>query len=279
MALSSPFYFALLRKYVTMFGYIFDDIRIERYTVPGDTGSETELIKVPITYGPKDKMLARVIEDPTIQRQDAIQLPLISFEMSEFQYDSSRKLPSVNRNTYVNTSNPNQLYNQYVPVPYNIGFTLYVYVKNTEDGNKIIEQILPFFTPDWTLTAELIPQMNYTVDIPIILNSVQMDDAYDGNFEKRRALIWTLNFTLKGYMFGPVGSSNIIKFAETNIYSSTTSNILDSVGNSTPSSTITVQPGYTANGQPTTNANTSIPYTQILSTDNYGYIVTITDAG
>ena len=110
MALTSPFYHALIRKYVTLFGYIFDDMRIERFD---SAGNETELISVPITYGPKDKMMARVIEDPTITRQAAIQLPVMSFEMTGFQYDPSRKTPTVNRQAVVNSSNPNNLYYSY----------------------------------------------------------------------------------------------------------------------------------------------------------------------
>ena len=108
---------------------------------------------------------------------------------------------------------------QYNPVPYNFDFNLYVYVKNAEDGTKIIEQILPFFTPDWTATVNLIPEMNIAMDIPIILNSISMEDTYDGSFEERRAIIWTLNFTVKSYIFPPVNTSaGIIRQANTSIY-------------------------------------------------------------
>lgn len=267
MALSNYFYFSLLKKYVTLFGYIFDDIRIERFNT---LCNETELFRVPITYGPKDKMLARVIEDPNIQRQDAIQLPLLSFEMNSFQYDKDRKIPTMNRQSYVyNTNTGNQMNSQYAPVPYNIGFSLYIYTKNTEDGNKIVEQILPFFTPDWTVTAELIPEMNITVDIPVILDSVNMEDTYDGDFKKRRVLIWTLNFTLKAYMYGPVTTSGVIKFV--------TINIRDMDSPTTPDSVITAQPGLDANGNPTSNASISIPYNEIFANNNYGYIISINE--
>jgi hypothetical protein len=276
MSLTSPYYFGLIRKYVTMFGYIFDDIRIEK---TDSSGNETELVKVPITYGPKDKMLARVEEDPNIQRQDAIQLPLISFEMTSFVYDSNRKVPTMNRQSVTNSANSSVLFSQYVPVPYNINFSLFVYVKNTEDGNKIVEQILPFFTPDWTLTAELIPEMNYTVDIPIILNSIQLSDAYTGDFKNRRALIWELSFTLRGYMYGPVSSPSIIKFTNTNFEIATTNNIINSVGNTLPITSVNIEPGLDVNGNPTSNASISVPVSQIFANSNYGYITQIIDQG
>ena len=183
----SNYYFSTIRKYVTLFGTLFDDINITRTNSAGKT---TQIIKVPITYGPKDKMLARVTEDPNIDRQTAIQLPVMSFEMTDFSYDGSRKLESVGRSVVQNPNNNGQLYYQYNPVPYDIGFTLYVYVKNAEDGSKIVEQILPYFTPDWTVKAELIPQMNQYVNIPVILDKVSIEDVYEGNFKDRRALVW-----------------------------------------------------------------------------------------
>ena len=270
---SNYFYFSLIRKYVTMFGYVFSDIHIERTDA---TGKITNLSKVPITYGPKDKMLARITEDPNIDRQVAIQLPMMSFEMGGFEYDGSRKVPDVNRRSTVNSANPNQKIYQYIPAPYNINFSLYVYVKNTEDGNKIVEQILPYFTPDWTLTANLIPEMNIKTDIPIVLNSIELDDVYDGEFVNRRSMIWTLRFTLKGYLYGPIKKSGIIKFVNTNIHIASSENITDSVGNNIASN-MNVVPGLTANGQPTSNANLSIPVNEIKATDDYGYITTITE--
>jgi len=276
MALSGPFYHGLLRKYVTMFGYIFDNIRIER---TNSSGAETELIKVPITYGPKDKMIARVIEDPTVTKQTAIQLPVMSFTMTGFQYDPMRKTPTMNRQSSVNVSNSGSKFYQYTAVPYNIGFALYIYVKNAEDGNKIIEQILPFFTPDWTLTADLIPEMDTTVDVPLVMLSVNMEDSYDGDFKERRALIWTLEFTMKGYFYGPTATSSIIKFIDVNLRSTSVDNIDDAVGNTGVTSAINIQPGLLANGKPTTNAAASIPVSQIFSNNNYGYVVSITDQG
>lgn len=224
-------------------------------------------------------MLVRVTQDPNIDRQAAIQLPFISFEISGIEYDGSRKLPSINRVAAANTAlGNNKLSYQYVPVPYNIGFSLTVYVKNAEDGTKIIEQILPYFTPDWTVTANLIPEMNVKMDIPVILDRVSINDSYDGDFKNRRALTWNLDFTLKGYIYGPVKNSNIIKFANVEFFDSGSyNNIEDSVGIIDPSVYIQVQPGLTANGQPTSNSAISIPVADIAASDDFGFVTTITE--
>jgi hypothetical protein len=232
---------------------------------------------VPITYAAKDKMLARVLGDPNIQLETAVTpLPLISFEMTNMSYDGDRKLNTIGRIS-TNDTNNNKLKYQYNPVPYNINFSVYVYVKNTEDGTKIIEQILPFFTPDWTTTVNLIPEMSVTMDIPIVLNRINYSDSYDGDYKKRRAIIWELQLTLKGYLYGPVRNSNIIKFVETNFY---TPNVEDgqlrsAVGNTDVSERVTVQPGLTANGQPTSNINLTVAYTEIDVNDDFGYITQI----
>ena len=272
----SNYYFSTIRKYVTLFGSLFDDIHITRTNNAGHT---TQVIKVPITYGPKEKMLARVTEDPNINRQAAIQLPVMSFEMTDYNYDGSRKLESIGRSVVANPNNSGQLYYQYNPVPYDIGFTLYVYVKNAEDGSKIVEQILPYFTPDWTVKAELIPQMNQYVNIPVILDKVYLEDSYEGDFKERRALIWVLNFTLKGYIYGPVKTSPVIKFANTDFFISNVPDgeLYTAVGNSSPSVLIQNTPGLTANGQPTSNSAQSISVSSITVDSDYGFITTITE--
>jgi hypothetical protein len=142
-------------------------------------------------------------------------------------------------------------------------------VKYAEDGTKIIEQILPFFKPEFTVTANLVDGMDALVDIPIVLNSINVEDTYEGSYEDRRAIIWTLNFTLKGYYYGPVSQRKIIKFANTNVYSTMTAE--------DPISRITVQPGLTANGQPTTDINQTVAYSAINIDDDWAYIVQIVD--
>ena len=219
-------------------------------------------------------MLTRFENDPNIDRETAVLLPRMSFEMTGITYDSSRKLNTLGK-IAVKDTNKNKLKYQYNPVPYNIDFTLYVYVKNAEDGTKIIEQILPFFTPDWTSSVSLIPEMEVTMDIPVILNNISMEDTYDGDFKERRALIWTLNFTLKGYIYGPVKKGAIIKFANTSFYIPEVVTLSDAVGVTTPSDRVTVSPGLDANGNPTSNASISIDRTLIEATDDFGFVTNI----
>lgn len=271
----STFYYSTIRKYVTLFGSLFNDIHITR---TNSTGKTTQVMHVPITYGPKEKMLARVIQDPNIDRSAAIQLPIMSFEMTNFDYDGTRKLPTVGKTTVQGANNSNSNF-QYNPVPYNIGFVLHIYVKNAEDGSKIVEQILPYFTPDWTVTAQLIPEMNISMDVPIILNRVTLEDSYDGEFKDRQALIWVLDFTLKGYIYGPIKTQKIIKFVNTNLYDPEvpTGQLPEAVGVTPKIINIEVQPGLLANGSPTFNASLSIPAANITANDSFGYVTNLTE--
>lgn len=259
-----------LRKYVILFGTIFNDIWITR---DDSTGESIQTIKVPLSYGPKEKFLARLEGNPTLSNKVGVVLPRISFEMTSFVYDSERKLNTLNRiyKQPANNGTDDRIAYQYAPVPYNITFQMSIMVKNAEDGTRIVEQILPYFTPDWTATVNLVQEIGATFDIPIILNDINVTDTYEGSFEERRAIIWDLTFTLKGYVFGPTKKAGLIKFAEANMRltdSPTTANA------STTSNTVTVtsRPGLTANGQPTSNASLSIDYLEIKATDNYGFI-------
>ena len=263
-------------------GTLVNNIRITR---SDSSGNRTALIKVPVTYAPKDKMLARVNQDPNIDRETAtVPLPLISFEMGRMTYDGTRKLNTVNKVSVKNATDADKFKYQYNPVPYNIEFKVYVYAKNAEDGTKIIEQILPYFTPDWTTTVKLIPEVEITMDIPIILNNITYSDNYDGDFKNRRAIIWTLDFILKGYIYGPVKSGGIIKFIETNYYIPDVPDgtIPDVIGTLPVAERVTIQPGIDANtglainytGAYNSNTNT-IPYTDINVTDDFGFITMI----
>jgi len=269
------FYFSTIRKYVTLFGTLFNDIHITRTDANNNT---VALIKVPLAYAPKEKVLAREDADPNIDRQTAIILPRMSFEMLDMRYDTSRKLNTIGRTVKKDPDSTSKLKYQYNPVPYNISFRLYVYVKNAEDGTKIIEQILPFFTPDWTTTVQLIPEMGINMDIPVVLDNINIEDSYEGNFEKRRALIWTLDFTLKGYIYGPVKKSGVIKFANTNFYippNVEDGYLQDAVGVTNVSERITIRPGLTANGTPTSNVSQSVSLSEIEVDDDFGYCVSI----
>jgi hypothetical protein len=270
------FYFQTIRKYVALFGTLFNDISITRTDKDGNT---TALIKVPITYAPKDKMMARVMMDPGIDRPTAtVPLPMMSFEMTDVRYDADRKLLTVGRSAVKSTDN-NKLRYQYNPVPYNFGFRLYIYVKNAEDGTKIVEQILPYFTPDFTVSVTLIPELAARLEVPIVMNNIYQEDTYEGDFRERRAIVWTLDFTVKGQIYGPVKTGSIIKFANTVFYAPSVPDgqLNTAVGNTDPASYVQIKPGLTANGEPTSNAQNSIPASEITATDDYGYIITKID--
>jgi hypothetical protein len=263
-----PYYFGIFRKSVSLFGTLFNNIRINRQN--SNNNIQQQLL-VPIIYANKDKMLSRVDAEPTLGDKDAaIVLPMMSFEIVDVHYDGDRKLPTMNKTVALNEDDANKMYVQYGPVPWNISFALHVYVKNAEDGTKIVEQIAPYFTPAFTPTVHLVPELGHVVDVPIILNSVQVEDSYTGTFDQRRALIWTLNFTMKTYLFGPVKNKPIIKFANTNYLVGNTSD------NSGTLLNVNIQAGLDANGSPTTNSSISVGANNIFANSDFGYITTIT---
>lgn len=260
----STFHHDLMRKYTVYFGSLFNDILIQRTT----SNNQTQVLKVPLSYAPRNKMMSRLNEftDLDNTRDIAVQLPRMSFEMITMSYDGSRKLPTMNKVTTLTDSDEKSVNSFYAPVPYNITWLLSIYIKNIEDGTKIIEQILPFFQPDWTETLILVPQVPKPYDIPIALTDISLRDNYEGKSDANRYTVWSLTFEMKAYFVGTVRRRNVIKRAIVDI--------LYNNGNSAIE-TITVKPGLTANGEPTTSANNSIPYQDIKPTDNYGFIVDI----
>lgn len=264
------FYHDTIRKYVILFGTLFNDIYINR----DRESNKTVTIKVPLSYAPKEKMLARIDGDPNLNRP-AIVLPRMGFELTSINYASERKLNTVIKHVGLDSNDDNKLKYSYMHVPYDFNFNLYIAVKNADDGTRILEQILPFFTPSWTSTVNLIPELNIKLDVPVVLSSITSEDTYDGSFENRRSLNWNLQFTLKGYIFGPVKSGEIIKLANTNFYDTTIyDNIDNAVGVAEDVSSVDVKPGLLANGSPTSNASLTVSVDQINANDNYGYIVT-----
>ena len=249
----------LIRKYVIVFGSMFNDLTIQRYN--GATRVQT--LSVPIAYGPKQKFLVRLETDPNLDREIAISLPRLGFELTGISYDPIRKLNSTQKNSYV-FSDKTLLKTQYTPVPYNIDFTLSIMVKNADDGTQILEQILPYFKPEWNIAVNLVPEMNISMDIPTVLNSVSLQDAYDADFMSRRVLMWDLSFTMKGYLYGPISNSGVITRTQVDLYANTASD--------TPrSSRLVVVPGLLANNAPTTNSAASISRNLIDADDDYGF--------
>ena len=267
----SQFYHQSLRRYIIMFGNMFNDIVVRRYDA---NGVNIQAVAVPLAYGPKEKFLVRISQDPNLDQQVAMQLPRLGFEMTTLNYDGTRRLQGLNRNVKVTTDEDKLDFN-YAPVPYDLQFNLYAYVRNADDGAQILEQIVPYFGPEWTNSVRVIPQTSLTIDIPTILNTVSIEDTYEGDFETRRALIYTFDFTVKGYFYGPVRRQGVIKRTQIDfgIVTGNTSNkiTLEDIAQTGRSSRIVLQPGLLANGSPTTNSAASIPYNQITAEDDYGF--------
>jgi hypothetical protein len=208
------FYHRTIRKIVVAFGTIFNDIQLVRYTK--DLSEEKERFRIPLSYGSKEKYLTRINSDPDLQKSIQIAVPRISFEMTGMSYDSSRKQISTLRN-FAKGSTISTLRSQYVPIPYNFDFSLSIFVRNTEDGTQILEQILPFFTPDFNLTVNFIPELQQKYDVPIILNSVNSQVEYEGDMSSTRLITWDLEFTVKAYIWPAVTAAALIRSANTNI--------------------------------------------------------------
>jgi len=212
---------------------------------------------VPLAYGPKEKFLVRLDQQSSLNnREFAITLPRMGFEISSIAYDPTRKLTRIQKFKQVKSNKDGKILDfNYTPVPYNISYNLYSFTASAEAGLQIIEQILPFFQPDFTVTINAIPDLNIKRDIPIILNSVNYEDTYSGDFQTRRAVIYTLNFTAKTYLFGPSTSQKVIKTVQTDNYSDT-----DRVNKARESRIIVVPSPTTANADDDFGFTTTIDF-------------------
>jgi hypothetical protein len=212
---NAQFYHRTIRKMVVTFGTLFNDLEIVRYT---QAGTPKEKLKVPLSYGSKERYLTRITSDPNLIKTINTLVPRMSFNLENLEYDTSRKQVSTLRNFAGETDST--VKTQFVPVPYNYEFSLSVYVRNTEDGTQILEQILPFFTPDFSVVVDFIPSMNQKYTVPIILNSVSSTVDYEGVDADgtTRLIIWDLNFTAKGFIWPPVKSGNLITRANTQLF-------------------------------------------------------------
>ena len=218
-------YHELIRKTVVAFGTLFNDLYVYR---KNSTGKTIQKMKVPLAYGPKQKFLQRIDND-TARSADspkttAITLPRLGFEMTALQYDPGRKLNRIQKFRKVKGADSKSLQQSYMPVPYNVGFSLFAMAKNSEDALQVVEQILPTFQPDYTITLNVLPTLEVVRDVPIVLNDVSYEDSYDGAFTERRVIMYTLNFTAKMYLYGPVTSQKIIKRVQVDQYTSTAVN-------------------------------------------------------
>ena len=215
--LGTYFYHEILRKTVIGFGTLFNNINI-RHT--DASGTNVSTMKVPLAYGPMQKFLARIQQQPDLDREIAITLPRLSFEMQGLQYDPSRKTGIAQTFLAKGGTTAKKVY---MPVPYNVSFELSIMSKLSDDSLQILEQILPYFQPSFNITINLISSIGEKKDIPIVLESINYSDQYEGSFETRRTIVYTLGFTAKTYLFGPVADNpeGLIKKVDVDFYGNT----------------------------------------------------------
>ena len=214
MFAGNVFYHGSIRKTIVAFGRLFSDVYIDRKQDDSVNGTTVQRLQIPISYAPKEKWLVRIDQDPNLENNTYVTLPRMSFEITGYNYDATRKLPKMNKILCNDGTNSNSVF---TPVPYNIDISLYVLTKTQEDAMQILEQILPTFAPEYTLSINAVPEMNIIQDIPIALNNVSLQDEYDGDFATRRFVTHTLTFTLKTNLFGSVQNNKPILQAGANI--------------------------------------------------------------
>ena len=216
--LGTTYYHQTIRKYVAVFGTLFNDINVVRRDA---SDVIKEQIKVPIAYSPRDRWILRLRRARGVSGTDeavAMSLPRMGFDLTAITYDGGRKLNTLGQVYSANTvAGTSTLMKQYNPVPYNFDFSLYSMVSNAEDGAQIFEQIVPFFTPEFTVTVNLIPSMNIAPDVTMVMNGVTIEDNYEGDFQATREIIWTLTFTMKGYIYPDVKTGSVVKTVIVNL--------------------------------------------------------------
>lgn len=275
------FYHKTIFKSVATFGTLFNDITVKRKDKDDNVIQD---IKVQLTYSPRGKFLSKIQETAGDERKKtSINLPVIGFEISGFNYDSLRKQNSLNKRFH--TKEDGIVKRSYSPVPYNINYNLSIYVENFDDGLQIVEQIIPFFDPYLNIPSKLIyDDLNIIDDVSVSLDSISLDESYEGAFTDRRIIIWNLNFTMKTNIFKPVVDSNVILSVEGHLRSTPTGNsgevtdkeIIEAKEDGTSSSSI-VEPGLDSAGEPTSKREESIPKEEIKADDDYGFITDFLD--
>jgi len=203
------FYNEIFRSVIIGFGSLFNGIQIQKKDESDDTFS---VIKVPLAYGPTQKFLARLQQNPDLNHPTQMTLPRMSFEFTNLQYDPSRKSTQTQQ-MVITSADGTEEKKAFLPVPYNMTITLSVYTKLNDDMLQIVEQIVPYFQPGYTLPIKFLGNFNEVQNVPVVLDNIDMSDEYEGNFDTRRALIYTFTFTAKTYVFGPLKdvSGDIIK--------------------------------------------------------------------
>ena len=205
--LGTQFYNQAVRKTVISFGTLFNNIELKKIV----DGQVKETEKVPLAYGPKQKFLYRLQGNPTDGRKVAITMPRMYFEMTGIDYDPSRKTPATQKYKTVINDEGKEVRTQYVPVPYNISFEVGILAKSQDDGLQILEQILPFFQPSFSMSIKFIPDMDEVRDVAIVLNNVDFEDDWEDDFTTRRSITYSMQFTAKSYIYGPYTKADVIR--------------------------------------------------------------------
>ena len=205
--LGTQFYNQAVRKTVVSFGTLFNNIELKKIV----DGQVLEVEKVPLAYGPKQKFLYRLQGNAADGKKVAITMPRIYFEMTGIDYDASRKTPATQKYKTVINDEGNEVRTQYVPVPYNISFEVGILCKSQDDGLQILEQILPFFQPSFSMSLKFIPDMDEVRDVAVVLNSVDFDDDWEDDFSTRRSITYSMQFTCKSYIYGPYTKADVIR--------------------------------------------------------------------
>lgn len=230
------------------------------------TGTRIQSIPVPLKYGPKEKWLS-LLADPLKDKQVAIQLPIMAFQISSLNFDMTRKTNPLNKVAKVNKDN--EAISTFQHVPYKLNIDLSIIAKNNDDMCQIYEQIIPYFTPTHFNSLILIPEIDYSVDIPVSLTSISIEDSYEGAFTERRAIIWTLSFELDVWFVGPFSNKGLIKRVQVDLAAT---NKITNVNKVSRNERVIITPGLTADGRPTTIYEESVPYLNINAEDDYGFV-------
>lgn len=252
----TPFSNELIRKYCIIFGTLFNDVIIQRDDANNPSSTPTQRFKVPIEFGPREKFLAMTNAKPD-EKKRAIQLPRMSFEMTGMTFDASRKLE---RTKEINVGPTKTLRG----APWNFNFRLSIMTKNMLDATKIVEQVLFMFQPDFTVDVKLLEGFDHIDRISTVYNSIGHEDVYEGNFEQRHLIVWTIDFTMKAWLYGLITTGKQIKFIDIRQHAS--------LNEDSAFERLTIQPGMDANGNPTTDINNTVPYQQIEQDDDWDFI-------
>jgi hypothetical protein len=265
-----PFFHNILRKYDSAFGTLFNEVQVERRDLDGNV---VQLLDIPLKWAQKEPTLARVYGDPGIDKGGHGAGPLITYERVTMTYDGERALRPSQKHVVEYADEAGYYRHVLNPVPWDLHYNVYVYSRLRKDANQIIEQILPFFKPKFDMTIHLIEDMGVTVDVPVVVGQPTVEDNYDAGYQHLRAVVWTIPFVLKAYLFGPIVRHPVIKFADVRLYNATLhDDILDAVGNTAAIDRVTVQPGQDANGAATSNLEITVPYSDIEEAEEWDYV-------